>query len=75
MKDCQQLLQKYFVVIFGQIPNIYTVDKIDDKKLRYEVAKGDFGKVIHQISREEYDAEKQSEELNIHNFFLNQKLS
>jgi hypothetical protein len=64
------ITSKLFYSYFGQIPNIYDVDKIDDKKLRSDVTIGVFGTVIHKITREEFDAETQLEELNIHNFFL-----
>lgn len=64
------ITSKLFYSYFGQIPNIYDVDKIDDKKLRYDVTISVFGKVIHQITREEFDAVTQLDTLNSHNFFF-----
>lgn len=64
------ITSKLFYSYFGQIPNIYVVDKIDDKKLRSDATIGIFGKIIHQIARQEFDAVTQLDTLNIHNFFL-----
>jgi hypothetical protein len=64
------ITSKLFYSYFGQIPNIYCVDKIDDKKLRSDVIASVFGRIIYQITREEFDALTQLDTLNIHNFFL-----
>ncbi|MBX9886560.1 MAG: AAA family ATPase [Flavobacteriaceae bacterium] len=64
------LSSRLFFSYWGQIPSIFDLDSIDDKKLKGDIEKGIFGMIVHRIFREEFNVQVQMETFSSHNFFL-----
>ena len=64
------LISRLFFSYWGQIPSIFDLDNIDDKKLKGDVEKEIFGTIVHRIFREEFNVQVQMETFSSHNFFL-----
>jgi hypothetical protein len=64
------ITSKLFFSYFGQIPSIFGLDLIDDKKLKEDIEEELFGMIIHRVSREEFNVQDQLENFSLHQFFL-----
>lgn len=64
------ITSKLFYSYLGQIPNIYDIDNIDDKKLKKDIESELFGKVVRKLTREGFDVQIQLHTFHIHNYFL-----
>jgi hypothetical protein len=64
------LSSKLFFSYWGQIPSIFDLYSIDDKKLKGDIENEIFGTIVHRISREEFTVQVQLETFGLHHFFL-----
>jgi hypothetical protein len=64
------ITSKLFFSYFGQIPSIYGLDLIDDKKLKEDIEEELFGRIVHKVSREEFNVQDQLENFSLQHFFL-----
>jgi hypothetical protein len=64
------ITSKLFFSYFGQIPSIFGLDLIDNKKLKEDIEEDLFGAIVHRISREEFNVQDQLENFSLHHFFL-----
>jgi hypothetical protein len=64
------ITSKLFFSYFGQIPSVFGLDLIDDKKLKEDIEEELFGRIVHKVSREEFNVQEQLEIFSLHHFFL-----
>ena len=61
---------KIFALYFGTIPNLLSVEKMDFNKVKKIIEKDEFGKLVHTISRNDYNLEEKSFQYDCYSFFL-----
>jgi len=64
------ITSKLFFSYFGQIPSVFGLDLIDDKKLKEDIEQELFGTIVHRISRDDFNVQEQLEIFSLHHFFL-----